>query len=155
MRGVLCGIVIAVLLLLLCTGERVGGSGFAASGFSKRNFKGSYAIGFSGTDLTVGPIAGTGVIVADGRGSLNGTETIKDGPIVCTESFAGTYDVNPDGTGSGSITVTSTPDGGICAASVGNVISFSLVLSGNRPSNEIKLSETNPNYVILGSGDRQ
>ncbi len=155
MKGILGGIVIAALMLLTYTGEHAPGSAFAASRFSDRSFKGSYAVGFSGTDLTVGPIAGTGVLIADGKGNLSGTETIKDGPIVCTESFAGTYAITADGTGTGSVTVTSTPDGGICAASVGNVITFSLVLSGDRPSNQIKLSETNPNYVILGSGDRQ
>ena len=152
MKGFLCGIVAVALLVLLCTGER---DGFAASGFSNKSFKGSYGVGFSGTDLTVGPIAGTGILVADGNGNLTGTETIKDGPIVCNESFSGTYGINSDGTGTGSVTVTSTPDGGICEASVGNVITFSLVLSGNGSSNQIKLSETNPNYVILGSGDRQ
>ncbi|MDO8431932.1 MAG: hypothetical protein Q7S58_05915 [Candidatus Binatus sp.] len=155
MRGIVCRIVVAASLLLLFTGERAGGSAFATSGFSNKSFKGSYAVGFSGTDLTVGPIAGTGILIADGKGNLTGTETIKDGPIVCTESFSGTYGINPDGTGTGSVTVTSTPDGGICASSIGNVITFSLVLSGNGSSNQIKLSETNPNYVILGSGERQ
>jgi hypothetical protein len=125
------GVVFAALSLFLCTSGPVGGIAFADPGFSLKSLKGSYAVGFSGTDLTVGPIAGTGVITSDGKGALSGTQTIKDGPIVCTESFSGTYAINPDGTGTGSVTVTSTPDVGICAASVGNVIGFSLVLSGN------------------------
>ena len=155
MKGIHRGVIIAALSLFLCTSGRVGGLGFADPGFSNKNLKGSYAVGFSGTDLTVGPIAGTGVLTGDGKGNLTGTQTIKDGPFVCTESFSGTYAVNPDGTGTGSVTVTSTPDAGVCAASVGNVITFSLVLNGNNNSSQIKLSETNPNYVILATGDRQ
>jgi hypothetical protein len=148
------GILAAIIPVLLLVGHQQTLS-LADSGFTKQSFKGRYAVGFSGADLNVGPIAGTGIMVSDGNGNLTGTQTIKDGPFVCTESFIGTYSINADGTGAGTVTVTSTPDPGVCAASIGNVITFSLVLSGNGAGSQVKLSETNPNYVILATGDRQ
>jgi len=132
-----------------------GGIAFAGPGFTAKSFKGSYALGFSGTDLTIGPIAGTGVLSSDGKGNVKGTQTIKDGATTCTESLGGTYSVNPDGTGDGSVTVTGTTGSGICQDAVGNVITFSLVLWNSHGESKIKLSETSPNYVILGEGDRQ
>ena len=67
------------------------------------------------------------------------------------------YWVNPDGTGTGAVTVESTPDIGnaICTGSVGHEITFSLVLFGHGANSKVKFSETSPNYVILGQGDRQ
>ncbi len=124
-----------------------------AANFSNATFKGTYALGFSGTDLTIGPIAGTGLLISDGEGGLTGSQTINDGGIVCDENLSGNYSIDADGTGSGSLTVESTSGGGICEAAVGNVVTFSLVLAGNGRS--LRLSETNSNYVILATAQRQ
>lgn len=128
-----------------------------AGGFSKKSFRGSYALGISGAVLTVGPIAGTGVLVADGGGNLTGTQTISYGSGPCTFNVTGTYDINPDGNGSGQLTVSDATGGPICTSGNGLTVTFSLVLvgGGNGTARTVKLSETSPNYAVLGIGDRQ
>jgi hypothetical protein len=142
----------AVIVLLL--GYAIGA---ADGGFSRRSFHGSYALGISGDVIGVGPIAGTGVLVADGEGNLTGTQTISYGSGPCTFNVAGTYDVNPDGNGSGQLTVSGASGGTICTSGNGLTVTFSLVLvgGGNGVAKTVKLSETSPNYAVLGVGDRQ
>ncbi|MGB7554042.1 MAG: hypothetical protein WBM04_06695 [Candidatus Korobacteraceae bacterium] len=62
-------------------------------GFSLRSFSGSYSLAFNGD------IAGTGVVVADGRGNSAGTMTVNLGTAVCQGTLDGPYTVNSDGTG--------------------------------------------------------
>jgi hypothetical protein len=157
MRTIFWVSVVSVLFSLIGLGAVDNGAAMAGPGFSLKSFKGSYALGFIGTDLALGQIAGTGVLTADGKGNLTGTETIKDDTVVCTENLSGSYTVNPDGTGTGAVTVESTPDIGnaICTGSVGHEITFSLVLFGHGSNSKVKFSETSPNYIILGQGDRQ
>jgi hypothetical protein len=133
------------------------GIGAADGRFSKKSFHGSYALGISGAVISVGPIAGTGVLVADGDGNLTGTQTISYGSGPCTFNVAGTYDVNPDGNGSGQLTVSGASGGTICTSGNGQTVTFSLVLvgGGNGIAKIVKLSETSPNYAVLGVGDRQ
>jgi hypothetical protein len=142
----------AIILLLL--GQAIGA---ADGGFSRRSFHGSYALGISGAVISVGPIAGTGVLVADGEGNLTGTQTISYGSGPCTFNVAGTYDVNPDGNGSGQLTVSGASGGTICTSGNGLTVTFSLVLvgGGKGVAKTVKLSETSPNYAVLGVGDRQ
>lgn len=123
--------------------------------FSNKSFRGSYALGITGTVLAAGPVAGTGLITSDGRGNVNGVETISYGNGPCVLTFAGTYTVNPDGTGTGSVTVTSTIGGSLCTSGNGAAVDFSFVLSGRGLADTIKLSETSPGFAILAVGDRQ
>src|SRR5262249_49424297 len=81
------------------------------NGFSAHSFRGSYALGIIGTVVSVGPVAGTGLLTSDGHGGLVGTETISYGLGPCVLTLAGTYSVNADGTGTGSVTVTSAVGG--------------------------------------------
>ncbi len=123
--------------------------------FSDQSFRGSYALGISGTVLAAGPVAGTGVITSDGQGNVDGVQTISYGSGPCVLTFAGTYSVNPDGTGTGSVTVTSTIGGALCTSGNGSTVEFSFVLSGKGLADRIKLAETSPGFAILAEGDRQ
>ncbi len=77
------------------------------------------------------------MLVADGDGNLRGTQTISYG--------------------SGQLTVSGATGGTICTSGNGVTVTFSLVLvgGGNGPDRTVKLSETSPNYSVLGIGDRQ
>ena len=124
--------------------------------FSDRSLRGSYAVGISGTVVSVGPMAGTGLLTGDGRGNLVGTQTISYGTGPCVLTLAGTYSVNPDGTGTGSVTVTSAVGGPLCTSGNGSIVDFSFVLSGEPGhADKIKLSETSPGFAILAQGERQ
>jgi hypothetical protein len=131
------------------------GSAVEAGGFSNRTFKGSYALGITGTVVSVGPVAGTGLLTSDGNGNLVGTETISYGLGPCLLSLIGTYSVDPDGTGTGSVTVLSAIGGPLCTGGNGSTVTFSLVLSGKGTADKMKLSETSPGFAILAEGDRQ
>lgn len=119
--------------------------------FSDHSFNGSYALGIIGTVVGVGPVAGTGLLISDGKGHFTGTETISYGLGPCTLTLTGTYAVSPDGTGTGTATVTTAGGGDLCTSGNGSVVEFSFVLS----SNKIKLSETSPGFAILADGERQ
>jgi hypothetical protein len=131
------------------------GSAVEQGGFSNRSFSGSYALGITGTVVSVGPVAGTGVLTSDGNGNLIGSETISYGFGPCVLSLIGTYSVDPDGTGTGSVTVLSATGGPLCTSGNGSNVTFSLVLSGKGIADKMKLSETSPGFAILAEGDRQ
>ena len=131
------------------------GSAVEPGGFSNRSFRGSYALGIIGTVVSVGPVAGAGVLTSDGNGNLVGTETISYGFGPCVLTLTGTYSVDPDGTGTGSVTVLSATGGPLCTSGNGSTVTFSLVLSGKGIADKIKLSETSTGFAILAEGDRQ
>jgi hypothetical protein len=95
-KTILIALVAAVVALC-------AGSGVAHSGFSLKNVRGTYATTIHGT------IDATGTLVADGAGNVTGgTETASDGTNVCAGTIAGSYTVNPDGTGTLTINFTTT-----------------------------------------------
>jgi len=141
--------------LVLASSIFAGRVSLAESGFSAKSLKGGYAFGFIGTDQTIGPVAGTGVITSTGNGQLSGTIMIKDGPVPCTESTSGKYTINSDGTGTGSVNVTNAAGGTDCTATVGRMFAVSLALAGGQPARQIKISLTDPQFAVLGTGDRQ
>ena len=145
---------ISSVVLLAMSAQQ--GSAVEPGGFSDRSFRGSYALGIIGTVVSVGPVAGTGVLTSDGKGNLDGTQTISYGFGPCVLTLSGTYSVNPDGTGTGSVTVLSATGGGsLCASGNGSIVTFSFVLSGRGIADKIKLSETSTGFAILAEGDRQ
>jgi hypothetical protein len=91
-----------------------GSSASAQTGFSLASIKGSYGFSFSvavpGTN-TVDFIGGTGVYHSDGAGHLSGTESYNstnNGGHSCTNvAISGTYAVNPDGTGTDTLNLSS------------------------------------------------
>jgi hypothetical protein len=85
-------------------------SASAGGGFSKRSIKGTYASTFQGFVIDSGsllPINGTAVITADGKGKISGHESFVFNGTICTDvASTGTYTVNPDGSGTTSVTFT-------------------------------------------------
>jgi hypothetical protein len=69
--------------------------------FRDSDVEGPYAFSFDGTLIGAGPVAATGVVVADGRGNItSGVRTLNLNGTVAQQTFTCTYSVNPDGTGS-------------------------------------------------------
>src|SRR5215469_16418391 len=111
-------VLIAIVLPTAFLCSACGGSPSSASAattFSKSSIKGNYAMSFA---VAVGgePISyagGTGVIVSDGNGNLSGSESFSDTDgTVCTDAtISGTYTVNPNGTGTINISLTSSEPG--------------------------------------------
>ena len=146
----------AISSVMLLVAQAQQGSADDGNGFSNRSFRGSYALGIIGTVVSVGPVAGTGLLTSDGKGSFVGSETISYGVGPCVLTLTGTYSVNPDGTGTGSATVTSAAGGPLCTSGNLATVDFSLVLSGGKgAADKIKLSETSTGFAILAEGDRQ
>jgi len=144
---------LSILAFLILLAPLAGAQG---GGFSNHSFRGSYTLGIIGTVVSVGPVAGTGLLTSDGRGNLVGSETISYGIGPCVLSLSGTYSVNPDGTGTGSVTVTQAVGGSLCASGSGDTVDFSFVLSGpTGAADKIKLSETSTGFAILAQGERQ
>jgi len=144
---------LSILAVLVFLAPLASGQG---NGFSNHSFRGSYALGIIGTVVSVGPVAGTGLLTSDGRGNLVGSETISYGTGPCVLSLSGTHSVNPDGTGTGSVTVTQAVGGSLCASGSADTVDFSFVLSGPTGAAEkIKLSETSTGFAILAQGERQ
>lgn len=98
-----------------CGGAR--GVAAAQKGFSPASIKGSYGSIFSGKIAIGGglePFDGVGVFIADGKGNLIGHETYNLNGATCSATVQGTYTVAPDGSGTNSITFTSSAPG--CAS---------------------------------------
>ncbi len=83
--------------------------------FSTASIRGSYATSYcvaltNPSGLTQF-LSGTGVFHADGAGHVTGQETTNTNGQVCSGTMTGTYTVNPDGTGTLSVTFTATTPG--------------------------------------------
>lgn len=101
-----CGFVAAIAIAMIGLAAKSAG---AARGFGLRSLKGTYAgiftgKAYTGTDLI--PINGSGIYVADGRGNLSGHETYTVDTKACDADISGTYKVDPDGSGTDSVTFT-------------------------------------------------
>jgi hypothetical protein len=75
--------------------------------YSNASFKGTY--GFSaiyGANAAIG----LGIAVSDGRGNFKATQTTNMGGQVIKSEISGTYVINPDGTGSATVSFNN-PDG--------------------------------------------
>jgi len=79
-----------------------------AAGCSNASVKGSFGFILTGTRIggsDPGPRANVGRFTSDGKGNLSGYETkSKNGTIILDVTITGTYTVNPDCTGSTTIT---------------------------------------------------
>jgi hypothetical protein len=144
------GLVLVAIVLpmaFLCSSCGSPGSASAATTFSKSSIKGSYAMSFAvavGGGAAIDYAGGTGVIVSDGNGSLSGSESFSDTDgTVCTDAtISGTYTVNPNGTGTINISLTSTEPG--CTESFTESLAIanggSLVKTTNLNTNVAQLS---------------
>ncbi len=83
--------------------------------FSNASIHGSYSITYVvALPNPAGPtqfLSGTGVYLADAAGHLTGEETTNTNGQVCSGKLAGTYAVNPNGTGAVSTIFTATTPG--------------------------------------------
>ncbi len=71
---------------------------------SNANIKGNYGYGGTDTDTSGNLQASIGHITANGQGTFTGTQTQSVEGTVSTSSVTGTYTVNADCTGSGTVT---------------------------------------------------
>jgi hypothetical protein len=86
----------------------------SASAFNNSNFKGGYAFRLVGPSSIVTAnepqTVATGVITANGKGSVTGHGKFRSAGITCVGTITGGYTINADGTGTfGSNLITTTP----------------------------------------------
>ncbi len=108
----------SVLAALALAAAGTGGgvsNAHAHKAFSTSSIRGSYGTSYSvALANPSGPtqfLSGTGVYEADGAGHLIGEETTNTNGQVCSGTLTGTYTVNPNGTGTASVTFTATTPG--------------------------------------------
>src|SRR5215468_9003210 len=68
---------------------------------------GPFGYSTSGTRIGLGPVAGAGVITFDRDGNVEGKQTVSFNGTIATETYAGTYVVDDDCTGSFTVVVNS------------------------------------------------
>lgn len=116
--------------------------------FRDADVEGPYAFSFDGTVIGAGPIAATGVLVADGRGHItSGVRTLNVNGSVAQQTFTCTYSVNPDGTGSAVCPVDDPQPG----APVVETFDFAL----EDGAKAFRLVGTTAGITVLGSGAKQ
>lgn len=79
----------------------------SSSGFSDANFVGAYPFSLHGTAIGSPnvPMAGGGILRADGQGNLGGSLNVNvGGTSVCSSDISGTYTIAANGTGTATIT---------------------------------------------------
>ena len=92
---------ITFLAVGVITPNAGAGDGPRGRVFTDSDVRGAYAFSFQGTIIEVGPIAATGVLVADGKGNITkGIRTLNVNGFPAQQTFTCSYSVNPDGTGS-------------------------------------------------------
>jgi hypothetical protein len=116
--------------------------------FRDADVEGPYAFSFDGTVIGTGPVAATGVVVADGKGNItSGVRTLNVNGFVAQQTFACEYSVNPDGTGS-AVCLLDNPLPGAPA-----VETFDFALE--RRARAFRLLGTTAGITVLGSGAKQ
>jgi hypothetical protein len=125
------------------------------SGFTNASFSGTYADSFNGPATTPAPgaITGTGVLTADGNGTItSGTETVSDGTNVCHGTLTGTYAIRADGTGAMCVTFMIDPTGPIA----GNCTSpaMSVVALVIQSPSSISTSEADASTLVISGNLR-
>lgn len=128
----------------------------AGFGFSKRSIKGSYASTFQGSVVegdSVMLLNGTAVLTADGNGHISGHESfVFDGTTICTGvASTGTYTVNPDGSGTTSVTFTGSTSAcsgsytqSLAIAASGSIVVLNNTNSGNQISETWRQQSSSP-----------
>lgn len=116
--------------------------------FRDSDVEGPYAFSFDGTVIGAGPVAATGVVVADGKGNItSGVRTLNINGAVVQQTFTCTYSVNPDGTGSAVCPL----DTALLGAP--DVETFDFVLEDR--ARAFRLLGTTAGITVLGSGAKQ
>ena len=116
--------------------------------FNESDIQGSYVFSFEGAVIGAGPVAATGVVVADGRGNItSGVRTLNFNGLVAQQTFTCGYSVNANGTGSAVCPVDDPLPGGP------SVETFDFALA--RGGRVFRLLGTTPGITVLGSGAKQ
>ena len=138
---------LALLLALAvsgCGSDR--SNAHAQTVFSSASIKGSYGISYIvALPNASGPtqfFSGTGVYQADGAGHLTGEETTNTNGEVCSGTLNGTYTVDPNGTGTVSVTFSPTTPG--CSAG-----SFQQRLVIMQSGRIVRVADTIPTEVTI------
>lgn len=139
-----------LVALVACAALAVsGGLGRAhpSTGFSLKSLQGTYAATFQGA------FDATGVVSADGAGNITGgTETVNDGTNICVGTLTGTYTVNSDGTGTLTLSFTTTHTNfGACPTSPTTNSAAFVTVSPDK----IEVSGTDTGVLVSGSLTRQ
>ena len=122
--------------------------------FSNNDLKGDFGFSFDG-ELLAGPFIGligaVGQFNSDGAGNIpTAVRTLNlVGVFVLQQTAVGTYQVNPDGTGTAQFTVTTVSPAGFPVSTE----TFAFVITGKRK--EISLVSTTAGIVAVGGAKRQ
>lgn len=125
-----------------------------AAGFSNASLIGGFGFADSGETFRPAGIKFTeaGVLTFDGIRSFQGTATMNFGGLTCVAIVTGTYNINPDG--SGSATVTQAPD----AASVAGgctTVTFPVALGISGGGAQIQFVELSKAEILSGLALKQ
>lgn len=143
-RRFACAALVLALAISGCGDE--SSAAHAKAVFSDTSIRGSYGISYSVALPVVSGtnefLSGTGIYQADGAGNLTGEETTNANGEVCSGTLKGSYTVNPDGTGTDSVTFDPTTVG--CS-----VISFEQSLVIMDSGRVVRVANTIPTEVTI------
>ena len=125
-----------------------------AAGFSDANLSGGYSFSDSGETLgsTSVKFNEVGVLTFDGVGRFSGNSTMNNGGKICAATLTGTYRINPDG--SGSATVTQIPDA-VSAAGGCTTVFFPAALGLSGGGTQVQFIEISSSEILIGSALKQ
>lgn len=92
-----CVVAVVAAIALLWLGPP--GATAKPSTCSNRSVQGEYGFVVNGTNVGAGGVASVGRVVADGRGTLVGSDTTSVNGAIVPRTLTGTYAVAPDCTG--------------------------------------------------------
>lgn len=137
--------ILQVFILILLIGPTY------AAPFNNATFKGNYVYLLTGLSSIVlaneSNAVATGILTADGNGSINGTGSIRSANVTCVVQINGTYTVNVNGSGNINSTASTTTPG--C---VSGVLDLNLVVAN---SGQIIAVASAENDYLSGSLTRQ
>jgi hypothetical protein len=141
--------------------------------YGQSSFSGNWGFGLAGAVIKTPPPTGVtpncngwisvtdpvvvdGLLSGDGKGNVSGTQTVNAAGTICSYTLAGTYTVNPDGTGT-LTNIIATPVAGSSAQCIAAVagISFSFSFAFGNGVNHLDLAETDCFEVTSGSATKQ
>jgi hypothetical protein len=109
---------------------------------SLASLHGTYGFSFNGTVAPFGPVAGQGTIVFTSAGNLSGSYNESVNGVLFQGKFTGSFNVNADCTGAGTVT----------GLSHTWTVQMHLVVVDN--GKEVLLLETDPGRVVSGVAKR-
>lgn len=146
---------LATALAVCATGLTVPGISHAQSSghFSNIDLRGNYGFAFDGSLLSDSgpvPLAAVGQVRFSGGGTAtDAVRTVDLGGTILHQTASGTYNVNPDGTGSAQFTVVTLDPPGIPDSTE----TFEFVLDGH--GNVMQFISTTPGVVARGHLEQQ